>query len=288
VSEIWERIVRLRQRGGEGVLVTVVEKDGSSPAAPGAKMLVLPDGRTCGTVGGGALETAAAARAAQVLGRRQSELVRYTLGEDGRATSPADETAESESTGMICGGRAALFYDYIGYAAHAYIFGGGHVGRALAAVLSPLGYHVTVLDHRPGIEDTLEAADRVLIGPYETAREDEPPPRGSYFLIATPSHIHDDVVLRRIVTADWRPAYVGMLGSRRKAQSTLGRLSRDLDDVVEWEVIHCPVGLDIGGPTPEEIAISIAAEMQAVRYGRCGHRHMRLDTQAVRVASPKD
>jgi len=78
------------------------------------------------------------------------------------------------------------------------------------------------------------------------------------------------------MASDWQPAYVGLIGSKRKAQATIARLRQELGDGAPWDAFYSPVGLDIGGPTPAEIAISVVAEMQAVRYGKAGHRHMRL------------
>ncbi|MBC7234275.1 MAG: XdhC family protein [Chloroflexi bacterium] len=269
MEEIFAQILHLREHGEEAMLVTVVEREGAVPAPPGTKMLVYPDGRTLGTVGGGALEKAATAHALELLKQRRSELVRYALTPDERAL-------DEEPTGMICGGRAALFYDYLGYGHYLYLLGGGHVGRAVARHAKSLPFYITVIDHRADM-GPVEGAHRLLIGDYEALLADEAVPAGSYFLIATPSHAYDYVALRRIMSADWRPAYVGMIGSRQKAETSIRQLAQELGPEVNWEVLYCPVGLDIGGRSPDEIAISILAEIQAVRHGKGGQRHMRLD-----------
>ena len=108
MCEIYDRIVHLGERGGEAVLVTVVDKEGSAPAAPGAKMLVYTDGTTVGTVGGGALERLATSEALELLEQKRPLLVTYSLGEDGQAS-------DAERINMACGGRASFFYDYLGY-----------------------------------------------------------------------------------------------------------------------------------------------------------------------------
>jgi xanthine dehydrogenase accessory factor len=269
VYEIYDRIVHLREHGGEAVLVTVVGKEGSAPAAPGAKMLVYADGSTVGTVGGGALERLATSKALELLEQRRPLLVEYSLGEDG-------EVSDAEQIDMACGGRASLFYDYLGYQAHIYIFGAGHVGRAIAYHLKGLRYHVTVVDHRQEMLTDLEGADRLIVGEYDKLLQDEQMPAGAFYLIATPAHAFDYVVLHKIFASNWQPQYVGIVGSRRKAGSMLRRLAEELGGAADFDFIYCPVGLDLGGRTPEEIAVAVVAEILAVQYGKTGHRHMRL------------
>ncbi|HHX42861.1 MAG TPA: hypothetical protein GX714_02570 [Chloroflexi bacterium] len=269
MDTVYEGIVQARQHGEGAVLITVVEAEGSTPARLGAKLLVRANGARVGTVGGGALERAANAKAREILESHRAELVRYSLVEGDRAL-------EGEPTGMVCGGRATLFFDYIGYSQHAFLFGGGHVGQALLRVLSTLPYYITVIDHRPEIRERLDGAARAIIADYATALQGEQVPPGSYFFIATASHEYDYEVLRLIMGSDWRPAYVGMIGSQRKVRANVDRLRQELGDAAPWEALYAPVGLDIGGPTPAEIAVAVAAEIQAVRYGKAGHRHLRL------------
>lgn len=269
MDAVYESIVQARQRGEGAVLITVVEAHGSTPARAGAKMLVRAGGERVGTVGGGTLEQEAAAKARELLASRGSLLLRYALTEDDRAL-------EGDPIAMPCGGNATLFFDYIGHSHFAFIFGGGHVGHTLARALGPLPYYVTVIDYRPEIAEGLVGADRVIVADYLAALEGVPVPPGSYFIVATPSHEADYEVLRHVMEADWRPAYVGMVGSTRKVRASFDRLYQELGDAAPWDVLYSPIGLDVGGPTPNEIAISIIAEMQAVRYGKAGHRHMRL------------
>ena len=251
------------------MLVTVVGKEGSAPAPPGAKMLVCADGTTVGTVGGGGLEQAAVSQAAELLDQKRSQLIKYSLLENGRV-------ADAEPLGMLCGGTISLFYEYLGYGAHVYIFGAGHVGRALAGHLKSMRCYVTVVDDRPElIPPDVEGADRLLKTDYGAALEDETVPEGAYFVIGTPSHQGDYEVLKRIFTSDWKPRYVGMLASKRKARSLIQRFVEECENEVNLDVLYSPVGLDLGGRSPDEIAIAIAAEIQALRYGKEGHKHMR-------------
>ncbi len=158
-----------------------------------------------------------------------------------------------------------------------YLFGGGHVGQALVRQLRNLDYHVTVIDDRPGIERGVSDADRVLIGDYDQALADESVPEGGFFVIATPSHQFDYDVLRRVLTNGWNPRYVGVVASKKKSATFLHDLKADLGADADLSAIYMPIGLDLGGSSADEIAVSIAAEIQAVRYGRGGLRHMRLE-----------
>ncbi len=214
MTNVLERVLELRNTGRDGVLVTVVEKEGSGPLPPGARMLVYSDGQTTGTVGGGALEEIATRRALELLGERASVLVRYRLGEQ-------NEVLEGEATGMLCGGRVSLFYEYFGARPQLFLFGAGHVGQALIRQLLPLDFHITVVDERVGIEATLPDVDRVHIGSYEAALQGESVPEGAFFVIATPSHSGDYAVMRRVLTSGWAPQYVGVIASKKKASGFL-------------------------------------------------------------------
>ncbi len=277
---IYEELLELQKSGGESVLVTVVEKEGSGPLPPGAKMLVHRDGRTTGTVGGGELERLATARAGDLLRARQSHLQRYALLDHHQVAE------EEEATGMVCGGKVTLFYEYISSGPHLYIFGGGHIGHALAYHLRTLPYYVTIIDDRPGIERSLPAVARVLIADYETALDGKHVPKGSFFVIATPAHAADYLVLRRLIAGDWKPRYVGLLSSHTKATTFIRKLRQELGEKIDFSVLYTPVGLDLGGSSADEIAISVIAEIQAVRYGRLGHRHLTTSSEPRTEANP--
>jgi xanthine dehydrogenase accessory factor len=275
---IYRRLLELAQMGGEAVLVTVVQKQGSGPQVPGAKMLVEAQGIPLGTVGGGELEQVAGRLAIQLLAERRCDMVTYALLDGGKL---AGTQAEAQQLGMVCGGTVTLFYEYLGYQTHIYLFGGGHVGQAVARHLIGSGCYVTVVDERPEIA-AVPGANRLLTADYATALSDEAVPAGAYFLIGTPSHTHDYEMLRRIMTSAWAPRYVGMLGSRKKSEELVRRLREKTADAIDLGALHTPVGLDLGGATPDEIAISIVAEIQALRYGKEGHRHMRANNPALR------
>jgi xanthine dehydrogenase accessory factor len=268
--EVFEKVIELQKTGQEGVLVTVVEKEGSGPLPAGARMLVYGDARTTGTIGGGALEQIATRKALDVLREQKSRLERYALTEQ-------NEITEGEPTGMPCGGRVVLFYEYLRSTPRLYLFGGGHVGQELIHHLRNLDFHVTVIDERAGIEGGVVGADRVLVADYHQALGDERVPAASFFVIATSSHRFDYDLLRRILTSGWNPRYVGVIASRNKATTFLQNLAADLGADADLRMLYMPIGLDMGGSSAAEIAVSIVAEIQAVRYGRSGLSHLRLE-----------
>jgi xanthine dehydrogenase accessory factor len=267
---IYEELLKLKSNGKEGVLVTVVEKDGHGPAVPGAKMLVAGGARQCGTVGGGSLEYAAINRAARVLKDKKSILQKYLLSQDNQII---DEDAEK--TGMICGGSITLFFEYIGWGERLYLFGAGHVGKALVYHLKNLNYYTTVLDNREGMVETIDGVQRRATVDYSSALEGEDVPPGGFFIIAAHSHALDYVILKRIYQAGWQPKYIGMVASKRKAPAMVRQLKEEVSEDVDLDILYAPVGLDIGGQAPGEIAISIISEIQAVRFGKNGHKHMK-------------
>jgi xanthine dehydrogenase accessory factor len=267
---VFEKVIELQKTGQAGVLVTVVEKEGSGPLPAGARMLIYADGRTAGTIGGGALELIAVRKALELLRKRESRLGRYALTQQ-------NEIIEGEPTGMLCGGRMVLFYEYLGSNPRLYLFGGGHVGQAVLQHLRNLDFHVTVVDERTGIEGGVAGADRVLVGDYRQVLTDELVPAGSFFVIATPSHRSDYDVLRRVLTSGWNPCYVGVIASKKKAVTFRQELKTDLGSDADLRMLYMPIGLDTGGNSAAEIAVSIVAEIQAVRYGRSSLRHLRLE-----------
>lgn len=268
MTDVYEEILRIKQEGKDGVLVTVVAKDGHGPAAVGTKLLAMADGRKVGTVGGGALEYAALSKASQVLNDKRDRLKKYSL-------SPDNDLLDGEQTGMLCGGSVTLFYEYIGSGVRLYIFGAGHIGQAIVRHISQLNYYITIIDNREGMADIVTAAQRRITANYKSVIKDEQIPGDSFFLIATHSHSLDYQILKRLYEEDLDPKYIGLIASRRKTPTLLERLREDLGAGINLDVLYSPIGLDIGGRSPDEIAISIIAELQAVRYNKKDHKHMK-------------
>src|SRR6056297_1446386 len=131
MKSIYAEIMSLAEGTVSGVLVTVVEKEGSGPAATGTKMIVYKNSKITGTVGGGSIEQMAIKKALTLFDTQQNAIEKYIM----------DEPADGIDTGMICGGTATLFFEYFAPRKHVYIFGAGHIGKALVYHLSRLNYH---------------------------------------------------------------------------------------------------------------------------------------------------
>jgi xanthine dehydrogenase accessory factor len=265
--EIYEEILKLKTSDENGVLITVVEKEGHGPAVIGTKMLVRRDGQKKGTVGGGALEYAASKHAEKILENKTSGIKKYLL-------NPDNEIINGDKTGMLCGGTISLFYEYIGSGDRLYIFGAGHIGKALVYHLKNLNYYITLIDNREGMVETIPGVQRRMTTKYEIAFKDEDVPEAGYFIIASHSHKLDYAILKRIYEANWKPKYIGMVASKRKSPVMIKQLKEELGENIHLDMLYTPVGLNIGGPSPDEIAISIIAELQAIRYNKNGHQHM--------------
>ncbi|MDP2950567.1 MAG: XdhC family protein [Chloroflexota bacterium] len=227
------------------------------PAEVGAKMLVRADGSTLGSLGGGPLEAAVVADCLAALPRHLTETVCYSS--DGRRVG--GEEGE---------GRASLdvLIEAIEPAAVLLIVGGGHIGKALAQMGALLGFSVVVVDDRREYanRERFPEADRVICGDFEESLRDFPIDSNTYVVIVTRGHRYDEVSLRQVVAGP--AAYVGMIGSRRRVGAVMQHLLGEGVPAEAVEHVHSPIGLDIGAETPEEIAVSIMAEIvQARRRG---------------------
>ncbi|MDD3094617.1 MAG: XdhC family protein [Candidatus Neomarinimicrobiota bacterium] len=257
MKSIYSELLELAEGSAAGVLVTVVDKQGSGPAAAGAKMIVYPDGRSSGTVGGGNLESLAIRKALTLIETKENALETFSMDEEKRGTQ----------TGMICGGTATLFFEYFAPQKQVFIFGAGHIGRALAYHLKPLPWRVTIIDDRPEALSQIADADEKILTHFDDALKGRIFPKGAFYVIATYGHRHDGTVLNAIYKANIKPAYVGMVASAKK-KALLTEDLKKAEPKADLSVFYIPVGLNIGGTLPQEIAISIIAEMQAVSNGK--------------------
>ena len=272
---IYETIVNLQKQGEAGVLITVVDKDGHGPQIPGAKLLVCADGKKNGTIGGGTLEYVAINEAPAILKSRTSISKKYMLGEDSNIIDPASPRRGGIETGMICGGNITLFYEYIGTKDNVIIFGAGHVGKTLAYYLKPLSYNITVFDCRENILNEIENVNKQLLEDYNNIPFNKNYMDNSYIVITTHSHEFDYKVLKSIYKSNINPKYIGMIASKKKSEKMIERLSSELDKTIDFNHLYTPVGLKIGGTSPAEIALSIASELQVIKYNQEDNRHAR-------------
>ena len=255
--EVFAAIGEALTRGEEAALVTIVSSNGSTPQRVGAKMLVFPD-RIVGTVGGGCYENDAIVKARQVLATRKPCTVRYDLNDD-----------FAEETGLVCGGQMEVFIEPIEAAPAVYIFGAGHVGFYVGRMANEAGFAVHVVDDRAAFANAERFPDAASIVvddiPTWLARTELPPT--SYAVVVTRGHRNDLDALRQLAPRELR--YMGLIGSRAKVARLYDALLTENTVTPEHLArIHAPIGLDIGAVTPQEIAVSITAELIAVRRGK--------------------
>jgi len=272
-EELLSKIAELARAGAPFVVATVVRTAGSTPRGAGAKMLVLADGSTIGTVGGGALEHEVARDSLLALAQGESALKEYKLrqpGADSAAGVDSGEGGEGRTLGMLCGGDAEVFLEVYGQSDHLLIVGAGHIGQKLAEIGKSLDFRVTVLDERAELvtRERFPGADELVCAPpSDVARRVSIGP-GMAIVIVTHGHVHDKAALAAVVASP--AAYIGMIGSKSKVRAVMGELRAEGVDPALLERVHAPVGLDLGGQSPAEIALSIMAQIVAERYGRSG------------------
>lgn len=265
--DIYEEIVRMRQEGRSCALATIVNTQGSIPSFASAKMLVRDDGSISGTVGGGGAEYEVIQAAREVIDEEKPRTVNFNLNK-----------RPGVDAGMVCGGSLEIYVEPIVVAPKLYIFGAGHVGLSTYRIALSAGFEVTMVDEREAFanRERYPSARGIVVAPYDVALAGLHPPPGSYVLIFTPSHQSDMQVLRWAVDTPAR--YIGMMGSKRKVAGIFHELRKDGVNSERFRAVHAPVGLDIGAQPPEEIAISVVAEMIALRR-RCAAAlpHLRME-----------
>jgi len=256
--EVFAALGEALSRGEEAALVTIVSSNGSTPQRVGAKMLVFGDGRIVGTVGGGCYEHDAIGKAKQVLATRKATTVKYDLNDD-----------FAEETGLVCGGQMEVFIEPIEASPSVYIFGAGHVGYYLGKMAHEAGFGVHVIDDRAAFANSerFPFAVSVVVDDIPGWLAQTQLPSTAYAVIVTRGHRNDLDALRALAPRDLR--YIGLIGSRAKVSRLYEQLLSDTNvDPALLERIHAPIGLDIGAVTPQEIAVSITAELIAVRRGK--------------------
>jgi xanthine dehydrogenase accessory factor len=263
------KIAELARTGASFVVATVVRTAGSTPRGAGAKMIVLADGSTIGTVGGGRLELEVTRDALSALPAGESELHEYRLRPEG--AEPGGHTeGGGRVLGMLCGGEAEVFLEVFGHSRRLLIVGAGHIGQKLAEMGKALDFHVAVLDERADMVTTErfpDADELICASPSDTARRTSIGP-GTMIVIVTHGHLHDKAALAAVVGSP--AAYVGMIGSRSKVRAVIAELHDEGIDPALLDKVHAPIGLDLGGQRPAEIALSILAEIVADQYGGSG------------------
>ena len=255
--EVFAAVNDALERGEPAALVTIVSTTGSTPQRVGAKMLVFQDGRTVGTIGGGCYENDAFWKAREAINTRRPELVRYELSDD-----------FAQETGLICGGQMDVYIEPIEPSPELYIIGAGHVGFHLGRLAADVGFRVHVVDDREKFANAerFPAAVEVVVDDIPSWIDRANLPAHAYAVIVTRGHTNDLDALRVLAPRQLR--YLGLIGSRAKVARIYDALAADGMSPQLLERVHAPIGLDIGAVTPQEIAVSILAELIAVKHGK--------------------
>ncbi len=256
-EEVFRAVGETLERGEAAALVTIIRTQGSTPQRVGAKMLVFPDGRSIGTIGGGCYENDAFWKARRALETRQPLVAKYELADD-----------LAEESGLICGGQMEVYIEPLESSPHLYLVGGGHVAYHLGQLAANVGFRLHVLDDREKFAnaDRFPDAVEVAVDTIPTWLERATIPAQAYAVILTRGHRYDLDALRALAQRDLR--YLGLIGSRAKVARLYEALRDEGVSVDNIERVHAPVGLDIGAVSPQEIAVSILAELIAVKYGK--------------------
>jgi xanthine dehydrogenase accessory factor len=237
--------------------VTIVRSSGSTPQRTGAKMLVFADGRIVGTIGGGCYENDALGRAREAIASGKPALVKYDLNDD-----------FVQESGLICGGQMEVYIDPIAPVPALYIVGAGHVGWHLARFAADAGFRIHVIDDREKFANAerFPSAEKIEVDDIGAWLERADLAPSAYVVVVTRGHTHDFEALRALAARDLR--YIGLIGSRAKVARIFDALQAEGMPIEGLARVHAPIGLDIGAVTPAEIAVSILAELIAVRHGR--------------------
>jgi xanthine dehydrogenase accessory factor len=250
--EVWDVIARWRIAGRRFVLATVVATRGFTPQKGGAHLLVAESGETWGTIGGGAIEREVLERARRLLERGGSERLDRHL---------------TQELGMCCGGAMSVFLEVVEQSPKLLIFGAGHIAKPLASIAAGCGFAVTVVDARSewASPERFPWARLEFRAPEDFAREwrsagDE------FVVIVTHDHALDQRLVQELLDRPLR--FLGMIGSVPKQRKFALRLKARGFSAEQIARLRTPLGLEIGARTPEEIAVSVVAELIAVRRRR--------------------
>jgi len=249
MKDIFTRLYELNNERRSYALCIVTHTEGSSPRKAGSKMIVFEDGTSEGTIGGGNIEKKIIDECADIIKKGKPVKRIYDL---------------EDNMEMLCGGSMEIYIEPVKRTPYLYIFGGGHIGRALAKYAPDMGFKVTVFDNRTEISSSFINTVDVVEGDYFESIDKTEFDDDTYIVIVTHKHLYDEDILLRVIHKPH--AYIGMIGSKAKVQTLKNRfLSEKLLEKTEIDKIDMPIGVPIAAETPAEIAISILAKLIDVK-----------------------
>lgn len=239
------------ENGREVATVTITASKGSAPRGVGTMMRVLDDGSTYGTIGGGALEKRAIDLSLEAIDKGESRSVSFPL--------------DTKEVDMICGGEVELFIQVYKNKPKLLIAGGGHVGYAIYNLASLLDFHIVVFEDREEFltKERFPKAHELILGDIEKGLKEYPIDKDTYIIIVTRGHKYDEKSLESIINSNAN--YIGVMGSKRKVGTMMENLKEKGIDEENCNKVYAPIGLKISGESPEEIAVSIIAELLLIK-----------------------
>lgn len=255
VNNIYKKISELAESNEEFWIVTLTLSDGSIPGIVGMKMVVMKDGSFIGTIGGGGIER-------DVI----TSILKYKPKLAEKWTFNLGDTEQSgKKLGMLCGGTQEVLVEPMNCGGKLYIAGGGHCSISLAELAVKCGFSVSVLDNRKewANEKKHQHADVIKCIDYNEIKKEIFEGDNTYIVIMTHGHIHDELVLRKIINLRYK--YLGMIGSLKKVKTILDKLIAEGFSEDKVKSIFTPIGFNIKSHTPDEVAISIMAQLIAIK-----------------------
>jgi len=272
MSSIYQALSELEKHNESAALCTVVKSEGSTPRHVGSKMLVYPDGKFLGTVGGGEMESRVIKSALETLISGDAQTLSYTMADPARG-DPG-----------VCGGTVEVFVEPILPPAMIVVIGAGHVGKAVVHLAKWLGFGVAVSDDRAEFcnPEAVPGADAYYPVEMGELTEHLKVNRQTYIVITSRGSAIDAKGLPKLLESE--PAYVGVIGSRRRWLTTVKALREKGVSDEKIAQVHSPMGLELNAETPEEIAVSIIAEILMVKDKGTGKQMKTKQVEAQKSA----
>ena len=255
-SDIIYKALKASQKGQNYAFATITEATlKGTPRKMGAKMIVFDDGSSYGSIGGGRNEKAAIAECLKAIQKRKPTSVAYNyFGREGES---------------VCGGQMKVFIEPFVARDHLIICGAGHIALPLSAVAKILGFKVTIIDDRKAFanKSRFPHVDKIIVGNHAAELAKMAIESNTYVTIVTQGNEYDFECLKKVINSP--AAYIGVISSKPKRVKFFGRLKTAGIEEKYLKRAHIPMGIDIGSQTPEEIAVSIMAEIVAVKNKDC-------------------
>lgn len=248
------------KKGESVALATITDADGSSPGKEGSMMVVTAEGVTYGTVGGGAIEKTVTQQAVECIEAGKGGSFHYGLN------------TEKGSLGMQCGGDVDVYIRVFQRKPQLWVIGGGHIAKSLYEFSEILDFEVEIFEDREeyASKDRFPGAKTINLGKLAETLPEKKIEGDTYVVVVTRGHRHDQEAIEYILEKEIR--YIGMIGSKNKVKNTLQSLKEKGFSKEKLEKLYAPIGIDLKGDSPEEIALSIMTEIVVIKNeGRLVH-----------------